>query len=84
MRFTQNTNIKLLLQVDQRDISCLKNASVYLMEDERALMFNAAFEKRLEELRMQSEKAEFAKGSLIPRRRTYGKPRKTVYYWGNN
>ena len=63
---------------------CLKNASVYLMEDERALMFHAAFEKGLEELRMQSERAEFAKGSLIPRRRTYGKPRKTVYYWGNN
>ena len=63
---------------------CLKNASVYLMEDERALMFHAAFEKGLEELRMQSERAEFAKGSLIPRRRTYGKQRKTVYYWGNN
>jgi len=63
---------------------CLKNASVYLMEDERALMFHAAFEKGIEELRMQSEKAEFAKGSLIPRRRTYGKVRKRVYYWGNN
>ena len=63
---------------------CLKNASVYLMEDERALMFHAAFEKGLEELRMQSERAEFAKGSLIPRRRTYGKVRKQVYYWGNN
>ena len=62
----------------------LKHASVFLMEDERALLFNAQFEKSLEEMRLQQERAEFAKGSLIPRRRTYGKTRKNVYYWNNN
>ena len=62
----------------------LKHASVFLMEDERAPLFNAQFEKSLEELRLQQERAEFAKGSLIPRRRTYGKARKNVYYWNNN
>jgi hypothetical protein len=62
----------------------LKHASVFLMEDERAPLFNAQFEKSLEEIRLQQERAEFAKGSLIPRRRTYGKARKNVYYWNNN
>jgi hypothetical protein len=62
----------------------LKHASVFLMEDERAPLFNAQFEKSLEELRLQQERAEFAKGSLIPRRRTYGKARKNIYYWNNN
>ena len=62
----------------------LKHASVFLMEDERAPLFNAQFEKSLEELRMQQERAEFSKGSLIPRRRSYGKARKNIYYWSNN
>jgi hypothetical protein len=62
----------------------LKHASVFLMEDERAPLFNAQFEKSLEEIRLQQERAEFAKGSLIPRRRTYGKARKNIYYWNNN
>ena len=50
------------------------------MEDDRVAMFTALFEKALEEIRLAQEKAEFAKGSLIMRRRTYGKPKKNIYY----
>jgi hypothetical protein len=63
---------------------CLKHASIYLMEDERVPLFHEYFEKSLEEMRQEQEKAEFGKGSLIPRRRTYGKPKKHIYYWSNN
>ena len=62
----------------------LKHASVFLMEDERIPLFNAQFEKSLEEMRLQQEKAEFGKGSLVQRRRTYGKSRKNIHYWNNN
>ena len=62
----------------------LKHASIYLMEDERVPLFTAQFEKALEEMRMEQEKAEFGKGSLIQRRRTYGKSGKNIYYWNNN
>jgi hypothetical protein len=54
------------------------------MEDERVPLFTAQFEKALEEMRMEQEKAEFGKGSLIQRRRTYGKSGKKMYYWNNN
>jgi hypothetical protein len=54
------------------------------MEDERVPLFTAQFEKALEEIRLEQEKAEFAKGSLMQRRRTYGKRRKDIYYFGNN
>jgi hypothetical protein len=37
----------------------LKHASIYLMEDERVAMFSQLFEKALEELKMEQEKAEF-------------------------
>jgi hypothetical protein len=50
----------------------LKHASIYLMEDERVAMFSQLFEKALE------------KGSLMQRRRSYGKAKKNVYYWSNN
>ena len=60
---------------------CLKHASIYLMEDERVNMFSQLFEKALEEMRMEQERAEFGKGSLIPRRRTYGKAHKTTYHF---
>ena len=63
---------------------CLKHASIYLMEDERVPLFTAQFEKALEEMRLEQEKAEFAKGSLMQRRRTYGKKSKNIYYFGNN
>jgi|TARA_X000001316_G_C910129_1_gene25684 hypothetical protein len=62
----------------------LKHASIYLMEDERVAMFSQLFEKALEELKMEQEKAEFGKGSLMQRRRSYGKAKKNVYYWSNN
>ena len=62
----------------------LKHASIYLMEDERVAMFSQLFEKALEELKMEQEKAEFSKGSLMQRRRSYGKAKKNVYYWSNN
>ena len=60
---------------------CLKHASIYLMEDERVNKFSQLFEKALEEMRMEQERAEFGKGSLIPRRRTYGKAHKTTYHF---
>lgn len=62
----------------------LKHASIYLMEDERVPLFTAQFEKSLEEMRLEQEKAEFGKGSLMQRRRTYGKQSKKVYYFGNS
>ena len=54
------------------------------MEDERVAMFTQLFEKALEEIKMEQEKAEFSKGSLMQRRRSYGKAKKNVYYWSNN
>ena len=62
----------------------LKHASIFLMEDERVPLFTAQFEKALEEMRLEQERAEFGKGSLLQRRRTYGKARKNIYYWNNN
>ena len=44
-------------------------------------MFSQLFEKAVEEMRMEQELAEFCKGSLIPRRRTYGKAHKTTYHF---
>ena len=55
-----------------------------IMEDERVAMFTQLFEKALEEIKMEQEKAEFSKGSLMQRRRSYGKAKKNVYYWSNN
>jgi len=81
---SNTTNFVLTSHPDIYLYGSLKHASVFLMEDERAPLFNAQFEKSLEEIRLQQERAEFAKGSLIPRRRTYGKARKNVYYWNNN
>lgn len=62
----------------------LKHASIYLMEDDRVALFTSQFEKALEEMRMEQEKAEFGKGSLMQRRRTYGKSGKNTYIWKNN
>jgi len=62
---------------------CLKQASIFLMEDERVPMFTAQFENALEEMRMQQERAAFGQGSLIQRRRTYGKPQTTTYFMKN-
>ena len=60
---------------------CCKHASIYLMEDERIPLFQGLFDKALEEVRMQQERASFGKGSLLPRRRTYGKVNKQTYYF---
>ena len=54
------------------------------MEDERIPLFTNQFEKALEEIRLEQEKAAFGKGSLMQRRRTYGKTSKRMYYWANN
>ena len=62
----------------------LKHASIYLMEDDRVALFTSQFEKALEEMRMEQEKAEFGKGSLMQRRRTYGKAGRNTYVWKNN
>ena len=62
----------------------LKHASIYLMEDDRVALFTSQFEKALEEMRMEQEKAEFGKGSLMQRRRTYGKSGRKTYIWKNN
>jgi hypothetical protein len=62
----------------------LKHASIFLMEDERVPLFTTQFEKALEEMRLEQEKAEFGKGSLMQRRRTYGKAGRNIYYWNNN
>ena len=47
----------------------LKHASIFLMEDERVPLFTTQFEKALEEMRLEQEKAEFGKGSLMQRKR---------------
>ena len=62
----------------------LKHASIFLMEDERVTMFSQLFEKALEEVRMQQERKEFGKGSLMQRRRTYGRAKKNIYYMDSN
>ena len=62
----------------------LKHASIFLMEDERIPLFTTQFEKALEEIRLEQEKAAFGKGSLMQRRKTYGKAGKRTYYWANN
>ena len=62
----------------------LKHASIFLMEDERIPLFTTQFEKALEEIRLEQEKAAFGKGSLMQRRKTYGKAGKKTYYWANN
>ena len=62
----------------------LKHASIYLMEDDRVALFTSQFEKALEEMRMEQEKAEFGKGSLMQRRKTYGKTGRNTYIFKNN
>ena len=62
----------------------LKHASIYLMEDDRVALFTQQFEKALEEMRLEQEKAEFGKGSLMQRRRSYGKAGRNTYVFKNN
>ncbi len=77
---SNTTNFVATTHPDVYLYGALKHASIFLMEDERVPLFAQQFEKALEEMRMQQEKAEFAKGSLMPRRRTYGRSKKNIYY----
>ncbi len=81
-----DSNTSNFVSVSHPDVylyGALKHASIFLMEDERIPMFTAQFEKALEEMRMEQEKSAFGKGSLMQRRRTYGRPHKKNYYFGN-
>lgn len=78
-----DSNTSNFVSNDHPDVylyGALKHASVFLMEDDRAILFNNQFEKAIEEIRMEDEKAKFAKGSLLQRRKSYGKAKKNVYY----
>lgn len=82
-----DTNTSNFVSTTHPDVylyGALKHASIFLMEDERVPLFTAQFEKALEEMKMQQEKSDFAKGSLMQRRRTYGKSGKRTYYMSNN
>ena len=81
-----DSNTSNFVSISHPDVylyGALKHASIFLMEDERIPMFTQQFEKALEEMRLEQEKAAFGKGSLMMRRRTYGKKQKKNYYYGN-
>ena len=81
-----DSNTSNFVSVSHPDVylyGALKHASIFLMEDDRIPMFTQQFEKALEEMRLEEEKAAFGKGSLMMRRRTYGKKQKKNYYYGN-
>jgi len=80
---SNTSNFVLTNHPDVYLYGALKQASIYLMEDDRVQMFTAQFELALEEMRMQQERAAFGKGSLIPRKRTYGQRKKTTYFMRN-
>ena len=81
---SNTTNFVSLNHPDAYLYGALNHASVFLMEDERIPLFTTQFEKALEEIRLQQEKAEFGKGSLMQRRKTYGKAAKNIYHMKNN
>ena len=81
-----DSNTSNFVSVSHPDVylyGALKHASIFLMEDERIPMFTQQFEKALEEMRLEQEKAAFGKGSLMMRRRTYGTRQKKNYYSGH-
>ena len=80
---TNTTNVVSNKFPDVYIHGCCKHASVFLMEDERVGMFQTLFDKALEEVRLQQERASFGVGSLIPRRKKYGKAKKQTYYFKN-
>ena len=57
---SNTTNFVATTHPDVYLYGALKHASIFLMEDERVPLFSQQFEKALEEMRMQQEKAEFA------------------------
>ena len=80
---TNTTNVVSDKFPDVYIYGCCKHASIFLMEDERVGMFQTLFDKALEEVRLQQERASFGVGSLIPRRKKYGKAKKQTYYFKN-
>ena len=80
---TNTTNVVSDKFPDVYIYGCCKHASVFLMEDERIGMFQTLFDKALEEVRLQQERASFGVGSFIPRRKKYGKAKKQTYYFKN-
>lgn len=80
---TNTTNVVSDKFPDVYIYGCCKHASVFLMEDKRVRMFQTLFDKALEEVRLQQERASFGVGSLIPRRKKYGKAKKQTYYFKN-
>ena len=81
-----DSNTSNFVSVSHPDVylnGALKHASIFLMEDDTIPMFTQQFEKALEEMRLEEEKAAFGKRSLMMRRRTYGKKQKKNYYYGN-
>ena len=80
---TNTTNVVSNKFPDVYIYGCCKHDSVFLMEDERVGMFQTLFDKALEEVRLQQERASFGVGSLIPRRKKYGKAKKQTYYFKN-
>ena len=81
---TNTTNFISTSYPDAYLYGALKHASIFLMEDDRVALFTSQFEKALEEMRMEQEKAEFGKGSLMQRRKTYGKTGRNTYIFKNN
>jgi len=82
-----DSNTTNFVSTDHPDVylyGSLKHASIFLMEDERIPLFTNMFEKALEEIRLEQEKAAFGKGSLMQRRKTYGKTSRKTHYWANN
>ena len=80
---TNTTNVVSDKFPDVYIYGCCKHASVFLMEDERVGMFQTLFDKALEEVRLQHDRASCGVGSLIPRRKKYGKAKKQTYYFKN-
>lgn len=81
-----DSNTSNFVSVSHQDVylyGALKHASIFLMEDDRIQMFTNQFEKALEEMRLEQEKSAFGKGSLMQRRRTYGKTNKRSYYYSS-
>ena len=62
----------------------LKQASIFLMEDERVPLFENAYTKAIQELEEANEKAKYSVGSLIKRVRTYGHDSRTKTYYQSN
>lgn len=82
-----DSNTSNFISNDHPDVylyGALKHASIFLMEDDRVNLFNDLFEKALEEIRMEDYRSQYAKGSLMQRRKTYGKAKKNVYYMKNS